>query len=322
MTAMTGSAALWLTFGFVLLTALGASAVSLLQVRRQHEAVQARLTGVMTLHGPTRAGVKRMRGGKRERSEHIATLLRLAGYSPDRKAQYPLPWWAVLLGAAVVARGIAFLTQLLLGPVSLVLLPVELWYCARAYWRFYDNRRRKRLYEQLPDALGSIIRTVRVGIPVVQALRTVALNAPEPTAEEFRRLSNQVRIGAALERALIDTAARSGVAEYRFFATAIALQAQTGGGLTETLEILANVIRKRIALRKRGYALASEARTSAGLLAALPFLTAGALSVANPSYIVLLITDHTGQKVLGAAIGMLCMGIAVMRLMIKKVLDE
>lgn len=318
MTAMTGNAAIWLTFGLALLTALGASAVSLLQVRRQHEAVQARLLGVMTLHGPTRAGVKRMRGGKRERSEHIATFLRLAGYSPDRKAQYPLPWWAVLLAAAVAARGLAFLTQVLVGPVSLLLLPVELWFFARAYWRFYDNRRRKRLYEQLPDALASIVRTVRVGIPVVQALRTVALNAPEPTAEEFRRLSNQVRIGATLERALIDTAARSGVAEYRFFATAIALQAQTGGGLTETLEILADVIRKRIALRKRGYALASEARTSAGLLAALPFITAGALALANPSYIALLITDHTGQKVLGAAFAMLGMGVAVMKFMIKK----
>ena len=318
MTDMAGNTAIWLTFGFALLMALGASAVSLLQVRRQHEAVQARLTGIMTLHGPTRAGVKRLRGSKRERSEHIATLLRLSGYSPDRKAQYPLPWWAVLLAAAIAARSLAFVIQLLLGPVSMVMLPIELWYFARAYWRYYDNRRQKRLYEQLPDALGSIVRAVRVGIPVVQALRTVALNAPEPTAEEFRRLSNQVRIGAALERALIDTAARSGVAEYRFFATAIALQAQTGGGLTETLEILADVIRKRIALRKRGYALASEARTSAGLLAALPFLTAGALAVANPSYIVLLLTDQTGQKVLGAAIGMLCMGVAVMRFMIKK----
>ena len=60
--------------------------------------------------------------------------------------------------------------------------------------------------------------------------------------------------------------------EYRFFATALGLQSQTGGGLTETLENLADVIRKRVALKARGYALAAEARTSAGVLALLPVL--------------------------------------------------
>ncbi len=252
MTVAVDGTAIWLTSGFALVLALGASTMSLLQARRRHEAVRVRLTGMMTLHGPTRAGAKRRGRVKGEGSAHVATLLRLSGYSPDRKAQYPLPWWVVVVVAGIVSRGMAFLTTMFVGPVSMVLMPAEVWFIARAYWRFYDARRQKRLYEQLPDALGSIVRTVRVGIPVVEALRTVALNAPEPTAEEFRRLSNQVRIGAALDKALIDVATRSGVAEYRFFATATALQAQTGGGLTETLEILADVIRKRIALRKRG----------------------------------------------------------------------
>lgn len=318
MTAVPINTALWLSFGFGLLMALGASTVSLLQGRRRHEAVQDRLTRVMSLHAPTRAGIRRKDGVKRDRSEHLATFLRLAGYSPDRKAQYPLPWWAVLIAAIVLTSGIAFLGNLLLGKLTFLLLPVELWFVARAYWRFYDTKRQKRLYEQLPDALGSIVRTVRVGIPVIEALRTVAVSAPEPTAEEFRRLSNQVRIGAALERALIDTAIRSGVAEYRFFATAIALQAQTGGGLTETLEILADVIRKRIALRKRGFALASEARTSALLLAALPFITGTMMALVNPDYIMVLFTDSTGQKIFGAAIAMLGMGFGTMRFMIKK----
>ncbi len=318
MTAVPINTALWLSFGFGLLMALGASTVSLLQGRQRHEAVQDRLTGVMSLHAPTRASIRRKDGGKRDRSEHIATFLKLAGYSPDRKAQYSLPWWAVLIAAMVLTSGIAFLGNLLLGKLTFLLLPVELWFFARAYWRFYDAKRQKRLYEQLPDALGSIVRTVRVGIPVIEALRTVALNAPEPTAEEFRRLSNQVRIGAALERALIETATRSGVAEYRFFATAIALQAQTGGGLTETLEILADVIRKRIALRKRGFALAAEARASSGLLAALPFVTGGMLALVNPEYILLLLTDSMGQKILGAAVAMLCLGFGAMRFMIKK----
>lgn len=307
--------------GAMLLFGLAASVVSLLKARREAEALQARLADVTVQHGPTRPLAGPRRKAKGDGSRHVETLLRIAGYSPDRRAQYPLAWWAVVLIAVAAARGVSALGQIVLGPFALLLMPLEIWFMARGYWRFYDNRRRAKLYEQLPDALGSIVRTVRVGIPVVEALRAVAINAPEPTAEEFRQLTSQVQIGTALEKTLTDIAGRSGVAEYRFFATAIALQAQTGGGLTETLEILADVIRKRIALRKRGYALAAEARTSAGLLAALPFITGAMLAVVNPSYIVLLFTDVTGQKVLLAAIALLTIGFGTMKLMIKKSLS-
>lgn len=319
--AVPGYAAVWLVCGLLMLVALGVSALGVSQMRRQQGSMQARLTGIMVLHGPTRSGVGRRGGTKQDWARHIPFVLNLAGYDPDRKAQYPLPWLVVLVVAAALAYGEAALTGIIVGNVSLVQIPVMLFVFSRAYWRYYDNRRQKRLYMQLPDALGTIVRSVRVGIPVTESLRAVARDAPEPTAEEFRRLADQVRIGAALERALIETAARSGVAEYRFFATAIALQAQTGGGLTETLETLADVIRKRIALRKRGFALASEARTSAGLLAALPFVTGGVIALTNPSYIGVLVTDPTGQKIFASAIGMLLLGMSVMRYMIRKSLS-
>ena len=321
MIAVPGNAALWLTAGVIMLTAFGLSARAVSQVRRQQGDIQARLTGVMVLHGPTRATAKRRGRAKQDWSRYMPFVLNLAGYDPDRKAQYPLPWWVVLIGAAALARGEAALTGFLVGQVSLLQLPIMVFVFSRFYWRHYDKKRQRLLYMQLPDALGTIVRSVRVGIPVTESLRAVARDAPEPTAEEFRRLADQVRIGAALEKALIETATRSGVAEYRFFATAIALQAQTGGGLTETLETLGDVIRKRIALRKRGFALAAEARTSAGLLAALPFITAGALALVSPSYISVLITDPTGQKILAAAFGMLGMGMGVMKLIIRKSLS-
>lgn len=321
MMAVPGNAALWLMAGTVMLTALGLSGLALSQMRRQQSDVRARLVSVMVLHGPTRSGIKRRGMAKRDWSQHIPFVLNLAGYDPDRKAQYPLPWWVVLIGAALLARGEAAATGVLMGQIALLQMPIAVVVIARFYWRYYDTKRQKRLYMQLPDALATIVRSVRVGIPVTESLRAVARDAPEPTAEEFRRLADQVRIGAALEKALIETATRSGVAEYRFFATAIALQAQTGGGLTETLETLADVIRKRIALRKRGFALAAEARTSAALLAALPFVTAGALALLNPSYIVVLIIDPTGQKILAAAFGMLFLGMGVMKLIIRKSLS-
>ncbi len=107
-----------------------------------------------------------------------------------------------------------------------------------------------------------IVRSVRVGIPVTEGIRTVAREAPRPTAQEFSLLADQIRIGMPIEEALRELATRNQLPEYRFFATALALQNQTGGGLAETLENLGDVIRKRVALKGRAHALASEARTS------------------------------------------------------------
>jgi tight adherence protein B len=112
-------------------------------------------------------------------------------------------------------------------------------------------------------------------------------------------------------------AERNDVAEYRFFATALALQTQTGGGLTETLETLADTIRKRENARKRGHALASEARTSIYVLAGLPIVVGAMLFVINPDYIGLLFTDPVGEELLGVGVGMLCFGIWIMQQIIK-----
>jgi tight adherence protein B len=113
----------------------------------------------------------------------------------------------------------------------------------------------------------------------------------------------------------------SGLPEYRFFATALSLQSQTGGGLTETLENLADTIRKRVAIRMRGRALASEARMSAYILGALPLVTGGILSVINPSYVRVLFVDPSGQTLLFVGIAMLSVGAFTMHTMIRKSLD-
>ena len=121
--------------------------------------------------------------------------------------------------------------------------------------------------------------------------------------------------------ALRSRAQRTGVPEYRFFATALSLQAQTGGGLTETLENLSDLIRKRISLRARGYALASEARTSSMVLTCLPFITALAMYLLSPGYIRPLFTEKLGQDMIGVALLLLLSGSFVMRTIIRKALS-
>ena len=153
---------------------------------------------------------------------------------------------------------------------------------------------------------------------MTEAIKAVSQNAEVPTCTEFQRLYNQVAIGTTLEDALREMAVRNRLPEYRFFATALALQSQTGGGLSATLENLADVVRKRVALKARGFALAAEARTSAGVLALLPVFAGLGLAVINPCYIAPLMEEGPGQNLLAVGVVWLGFGMLLMRRLIQR----
>ena len=250
----------------------------------------------------------------------IAAAARLFAYHPDRAEHYPLNWLFVLGIALLAARGIAALVGIFAGGWSLLIIPVAWVMFSRGFFNWSEQRRRNALYAQFPDALAMIVRAVRVGIPLGEGIRTVAREAAAPTRVEFGLLYDRVSIGVTLEDALREMATRNNLQEYRFFTTALALQSQTGGGLSDALEGLADVIRRRLALKSRGNALAAEAKTSIMILASLPFVSGGALGVLNPQYVGRLFTDHGCEKLLFAAIIMLSSGLLVMRGMIRKIL--
>lgn len=319
---MTGDATLVL-MGLSCLSLVGMGfggwMVSEAHARRQRRA--ARVQGVVAPFRRARtAELTAFREAPRETS-----LLEMAtsvfGFSPKRADQYPCKWWLVLGAGFVAARvGAGFVVDLA-GPVGLVSLPA-LWIAlCRAFFAWADGRRRHALLEQFPDALAMIVRSVRVGIPVTAAIRAVAQEAQAPTSAEFARLADELAVGAALNQAVANMAAHAGLAEYRFFATAIGLQAQTGGALSETLDNIADLIRKRIALRQRGHALSSEARTSALMLGSLPFVMGGGLWLLNPDYMGLLLDTGLGHKILAVAAGSLACGAVCMRAIIRKTLS-
>jgi tight adherence protein B len=111
------------------------------------------------------------------------------------------------------------------------------------------------------------------------------------------------------------------LSEYRFFATTIALQAQTGGGLSETLENLADLIRRRLALKERAHALSSEARTSSLILGGLPVVLGLGLWALNPAYMSVMFNTRMGNNILAAAVLSLACGGLTMRAIIKKSLS-
>ena len=304
------------------LIGLGLSSILVSRAQRARERRQARFALITAPHSRLRRIelTAFTRAAPEQNRSLAATLVAIFKIELDKPELYPLPWWAVLLIAFVIANFARMLAEPLLGALSLLVLPAGWVMLSRSFFGWAADRQRKKLLDQFPDALAMIVRSVRVGIPVMEAIRTVGRELPKPTAPQFEHLVDEVSVGKTLEDAVVDMARRAGLPEYRFFATALALQNQTGGTLSDTLESLADVIRKRKALKDKGYAMTAEARMSALILAVMPVLMGGGLWLMNPSYIDVLFYKTTGQKILGAAIALMSLGLFSIRTIIRKTL--
>jgi tight adherence protein B len=179
------------------------------------------------------------------------------------------------------------------------------------------GRRVRRFLLELPDAIDVCVRGLRSGLPVTETIATVAKDFDGPVGQEFKTIDDSVRLGVTLEDALWETARRIDVPEFNFLAISVGVQRETGGNLTETLSNLTALLRRRQQMRLKIRALSSEARASAYILGALPFLMAGLLYAMNPDYMSKLFDTEFGHVLLGAAALTEAMGVAVMWKMVR-----
>ncbi|WP_428377988.1 type II secretion system F family protein [Lichenicoccus sp.] len=315
-----------LPLAFLLLSVVGIGAFLLNQLRERQRRLRRRFSKALDPYArrrrddPGAASTARI-STQAPKPTMAARYARTFGFNATRLDLYPARPPIMIGVAAIAGCLVGWMLQVILGWIALLGVPVLCVVFSRMLFGRFHQRRALTLFKQFPDALAMIVRAVRVGIPISEAVRAVARENEAPTAGEFGRLADQMAIGLPLDEALRSMAERNGLPEYRFFATALTLQGQTGGNLSETLDNLADVIRKRVAARARGYALAAEARTSANVLSALPVLLFIALLFINPSYADMLIDSHAGHMILGLTLILLGGGMFVMRLMIQKSLS-
>lgn len=293
----------------------------LIAADRLVRATQQRISNVASIRSQAPAKVQAVRRPWALTATRVSVLRQVmayAGIETDRPDLYPVPWWMILVIACLFALAAVSFAVFFIGPVAWFSLPVDAFFLVRMAFRLFQNRRTAQLYGQLPDAVAMIVRSVRVGFTVQDAMRIVGEEGQWPTSTEFRRVGDETRVGGSLQDALTKLALRSALLEYRFLAVALALQSQSGGSLSETLENLADVVRKRVALKERGIALASEARMTMYVLGGLPFVVAGALMVLTPDYLAPLVTTSGGKKLLFGGIVLLAMGFGSMKVIIKK----
>ena len=170
-----------------------------------------------------------------------------------------------------------------------------------------------------PDAVDSVGRMLRAGLPVTSAFQLVCQEAAPPVDAVFATLAGQLRIGMPLDDALRLSSQRILLPDFQFFAVAVLLQQSAGGNLLPTLETLAQMMRNRRAMMLKARAATAEVRFSAYVLAALPFVTIAALLVVSPGYLTPLFNDARGHAILAGGIAGLLLSGYVMRRMMQSV---
>jgi tight adherence protein B len=178
------------------------------------------------------------------------------------------------------------------------------------------KRRQKKFLEEFADALDSMVRLLKAGMPVAEAIAMASKEFEGPVGEEMGMIYDAQKVGISLTDATVAAAERMPIPEMQMFATGVSIQAQTGASLSEVLTNLSRVIRDRFKLRRKVQALSSEAKSSAMIIGALPVVVGGGISWINPEFSAPLFTTTKGHFMLAGCAVWMAMGVIVMKIMI------
>lgn len=166
------------------------------------------------------------------------------------------------------------------------------------------SRRLRRFEEQFPDALDLLSRAIRAGHAFTTAMGMVADDAPEPIGAEFKKMFDEQNFGLPLKDALFNLGERVPLIDVRFFVTAVLIQRETGGNLSEILDNLSHVVRERFKILRQVRVYTAHGRLTGYVLMGLPAALAIALSFINPDHMALLFNERMGRMMILASIVM------------------
>jgi tight adherence protein B len=225
---------------------------------------------------------------------------------------------AVVLISVMGALMAGLITYLLLPLVMVAaLVAVAAAFAPFGFLLHRRGRRLKRFEEMFPEALDLLSRAIRAGHAFQTAMGMVADELPEPVGPEFKKTFDQQNYGLPLRDALNELSERIHLLDVRFFVTAVLIQRDTGGNLSEILDNLAHVVRERFKIQRQVRVHTAHGRFTGYVLLALPAALAVALSVINPDHMQLLFHERMGQVMLMGAIVMQSIGFVWIRKVIK-----
>ncbi len=181
---------------------------------------------------------------------------------------------------------------------------------------FLRKRRQNVFINDFADAIDVMVRGLKSGLPVSDAMKIIAAESGPPVGPEFVEVVEGQRIGISIDQGIERMFERMPLSEVNFLGIVMAIQQKTGGNLSEALANLSKVLRDRKKMKNKIRAVSQEAKSSAGIIGSLPFFIMGALTILNPEYLNPLFYTSTGHMLLLGCGLWMGTGILVMRKMI------
>jgi tight adherence protein B len=175
------------------------------------------------------------------------------------------------------------------------------------------KRRFAAFDRQLPDALTMIKNSLQAGYTLNKAMQVIAEEMEAPVGEEFRDTVEEMRLGVPLSQAMNNLRRRVENNNLDIFITAVLIQFEVGGSLTELLENVSETIRERFRMEGEVKSLTAEGRISGIVVGVLPIALVAIISVMQPDYLEPLLTTETGHKLLGVAVVLETLGFLAIR---------
>ena len=185
------------------------------------------------------------------------------------------------------------------------------------FLKFRRKRYQAKFLDELPNAVETIVRGVKAGMPLNDSIRVVSKEIKEPVRSEFLRVLEQQSIGKSMMEAIEVLYDRVPLPEINFLVVVITVQQQSGGNLSEALSNLAHVLRNRKKMKAKIKAMSSEAKASAMIIGSLPILVAVLVSIASPGYLGPLFGTDMGHFWIGVGVVMMFLGGFIMNRMIQ-----
>ncbi len=206
--------------------------------------------------------------------------------------------WSILVLGGFMTLTVAF-ASLPLGLTCAGLFFVLPWYVLRRM----AERRRRKLEDQMADAMVSLASAIKAGLSLAQSMEIIAQQSPAPISQEFRQLIGEYQLGKPLERCLRETKERLRSENFALFAAAMEASRESGGRLNETVDRIAHSVRELQRLERKIESETAQARTSAMYMALAPaFILALYYFFLDPANTERLFTTFIGQVMLSIAV--------------------
>jgi tight adherence protein B len=257
--------------------------------------------------------LKQFEESQKQRRQRV-TLRVLIGQAGLRVS--PRKFWLASAGIGLIAVVLALVLQM---PLYVALLSGVVGFLGLPRWAlsYLRKRRRNAFINQFPDAIDVMVRGLKAGLPIIDTLKVIAEEMGPPVGPEFLDVVEGLRIGLTIEQGLERMYERIPTPEVNFLSIAFSIQSKSGGNMSEALSNLSRVLRGRRKMKGKVEAVSQEAKSSAAIIGALPFVITALLAFINPTYIMPLFESETGHMMLAAAIGWMVVGVVIMRKMIQ-----